>query len=307
MKLSEKLRNLRIEKGETQEEVANILGIGITTLRNYENDKLYRIPNPYQLKLLKNHYNVTYEYLLEEECENMESQNIEVGRDLGLTDNAIKQIKNIKEHNITNELNRIIEEPSFQGILTSYKHINLLYNCKLETLCFLFNLYSYLNFFLKTNKTEKERKDENILLELFQNKIDKYYEISESKEFDEIEIITINPLEIQKRFDRVKESIKEKNKKEIEKALIDFDNLIEPIYNVFRKEIDYKKFGVQENFSEMIYKIAPTIYDVDTVYYSELKEFYKYKTITFSEKEIKRLEMERNSSNSKLITGQLSI
>ena len=90
-------------------------------------------------------------------------------------------------------------------------------------------------------------------------------------------------------------------------VLIPIDKPIGIFYNVFIKEEDYKKFRVQESISEMIHRIAPTIYDVDTVYYPELKDFYKYKTITFSEKEIKRLEMERKSTNNKFITGQLSI
>ena len=80
MKLSEKLRLLRIEKRETQEDVSKQLGIGITTLRNYENDKLDRIPNTVQLKQLKEHYNVTYEYLLDDDCENKTNETIDIGK-----------------------------------------------------------------------------------------------------------------------------------------------------------------------------------------------------------------------------------
>lgn len=100
IKLAEKLRLLRIEKGETQEDVSKILGIGITTLRNYENDKLERIPNTFQLKQLKEHYNVTYEYLLDDNCENKSSKNINIGKELNLSDKAIQNIKNLQITNL---------------------------------------------------------------------------------------------------------------------------------------------------------------------------------------------------------------
>ena len=38
MKLSQKLRELREEKGLTQQALADELGIGIQSIRNYEND-----------------------------------------------------------------------------------------------------------------------------------------------------------------------------------------------------------------------------------------------------------------------------
>ena len=96
MKLSEKLRLLREEKGKTQEDVKKELGIGITTLRNYENDKLDRMPNTYQLKQLKDYYGVTYEYLLDEECKNRNNETLEIGNLLKLSDKAIDNIKNLQ-------------------------------------------------------------------------------------------------------------------------------------------------------------------------------------------------------------------
>ena len=54
----------------TQQALADELGIGIQSIRNYENDSLDRIPSTVQLKMLKDFYGVTYEYLLDEDCNN---------------------------------------------------------------------------------------------------------------------------------------------------------------------------------------------------------------------------------------------
>ncbi len=97
MKLSEKLKLLRELKGKTQEEVAQDLQIGITTLRNYENENLNRLPNTVQLKQLKKYYNVTYEYLLDDECENKTTTNINIGKELLLSDKSIEKIKNLQK------------------------------------------------------------------------------------------------------------------------------------------------------------------------------------------------------------------
>lgn len=96
MKLSKKLRLLREEKGITQEALANKLGIGIQSIRNYENDSLDRIPNTVQLKILKDFYNVTYEYLLEENCENKQFQTVDIGKKLMLSDSAIDTILDLQ-------------------------------------------------------------------------------------------------------------------------------------------------------------------------------------------------------------------
>lgn len=55
MKLSEKLKLLRKEKGMTQEQVCSELGIGIQSIRNYENTTIERIPNTIQLNFIMSH------------------------------------------------------------------------------------------------------------------------------------------------------------------------------------------------------------------------------------------------------------
>ncbi len=92
MELSEKLKKLRNEKGKTQQQASDEMKIAISSLRNYENGK---IPDTTQLKIIKNYYGVTYEYLLENDCENRMNETVEIGKVLGLSDKAIEKIKNI--------------------------------------------------------------------------------------------------------------------------------------------------------------------------------------------------------------------
>lgn len=112
MKLSQKLRLLREEKGITQQVLADKLGIGIQSIRNYENDSLDRIPNTVQLKMLKDFYDVTYEYLLDEECENRTNASIDIGKKLKLSDKAIEQIINLQTYtDFTNNSKQEDKEP----------------------------------------------------------------------------------------------------------------------------------------------------------------------------------------------------
>ena len=99
MKLSQKLRELREEKGLTQQSLADELGIGIQSVRNYENDSLDRIPSTVQLKMLKDFYGVTYEYLLDEDCNNRTTETVSIGKELKLSDKALDKIINLQYRN----------------------------------------------------------------------------------------------------------------------------------------------------------------------------------------------------------------
>lgn len=98
MKLSKKLRLLREEAGKTQEQLRNETGLGIQTIRNYENDNLDKFPNTYQLKILKDYFGVTYEYLLDENCNNKTPETVEVGKILKLSDASLDRIKSLQDH-----------------------------------------------------------------------------------------------------------------------------------------------------------------------------------------------------------------
>ena len=99
MKLSQKLRELREEKELTQQALADKLGIGIQSIRNYENDSLDRIPSTVQLKMLKDFYGVTYEYLLDEDCNNKTVETASIGKELKLSDKALDKLINPQYRN----------------------------------------------------------------------------------------------------------------------------------------------------------------------------------------------------------------
>lgn len=70
MNFHEKIRLLRSELELTQEEVSKKTGLAISSIRNYEKDKL---PESKQLVKLKEFYKVPYEYLLDDSCNTREN------------------------------------------------------------------------------------------------------------------------------------------------------------------------------------------------------------------------------------------
>lgn len=151
MKLSQKLRLLREEKGITQNELASTLGIGIQSVRNYEKDSLERIPNTVQLKMLKDFYNVTYEYLLDEECENKTTELLDIGKTLKLSDDAIQNImelqkSNLKNIDMTKVFNSWLECIDLSEYVIAIEEYQIL-NSMLETIQYFSNidkLYDYI-------------------------------------------------------------------------------------------------------------------------------------------------------------------
>ena len=79
MNFSDKLKQLRNEKGITQQQFAEQSGIALSSIRNYENG---RLPDTHQLKIIKNFYDVSYEYLLDDECNNKNIVNLNIGKEL---------------------------------------------------------------------------------------------------------------------------------------------------------------------------------------------------------------------------------
>ena len=148
MKLSEKLKLLREEKGMTQEQVCSELGIGIQSIRNYENTTIERIPNTIQLKMLKEFYNVTYEYLLDENCENKTNESVDIGKKLKLSDDAIENILDIQYTNnrISDELMLSLVEDKIAPVVFS----KWLENIDLKEFTALLHEYNCLNNVLKS-------------------------------------------------------------------------------------------------------------------------------------------------------------
>ena len=108
MELKDKLIELRnntglkeIKRAYTQKEFAKKIGIGLSTYKNYE---LGRIPETSVIKKIKEKCQVSYEYLLDDECENKEENNVNIGKELKLSDKSIQTIKklNTKESMVFN-------------------------------------------------------------------------------------------------------------------------------------------------------------------------------------------------------------
>lgn len=173
MKLSEKLKLLREEKGMTQEQVCLELGIGIQSLRNYENTSIERIPNTVQLKMLKEFYNVTYEYLLDDNCENKTNESVDIGKKLKLSDKAIENIIDIQfiNNHIPDELRNglVLDNISpiifsnwienmdlgeFTALLHEYKILNNIIE-NIQYFSHIQSLENYLNYCLESKKDLK--------------------------------------------------------------------------------------------------------------------------------------------------------
>lgn len=102
MTAGEKLKELRCEKGYTQDQVIEMLNekISKNTLSNAENDKCKtKGSNDGTLTILAEFYNVNIEYLRNPQCMNRNIETINIGKHLNLSDKALNKIKGIGEHN----------------------------------------------------------------------------------------------------------------------------------------------------------------------------------------------------------------
>lgn len=151
MKLSEKLKKLRNEKGKTQQQASDEMKIAISSLRNYENGK---IPDTTQLKIIKNYYKVTYEYLLDDECENRMNETVDIGKTLNLSDESIQVIKNIKEDKILNVFFEHLDFESFIENLDLYYKIQKILNYDLSLIIHICDIWEYILDRNEKNKQE---------------------------------------------------------------------------------------------------------------------------------------------------------
>lgn len=90
---SERLKKLRLEKGENQSDVAVILGVSVQSYSAYEG---LREPKYDSLIKLAQHFNVTTDYLLGNSEVRM-SENKVIHSDLGLTDKSAEELREWKD------------------------------------------------------------------------------------------------------------------------------------------------------------------------------------------------------------------
>lgn len=129
MNIAEKLRKLREEKGLSQEQLIDELHkkqgekIAISSIRNYENVNNPRIPQGQILLALSRYYNVSLEYLLDDSINNRKQNNIDIGKQLKLSDNAISSIACPHAQNNIDELDFFLSSFGFYSLLEKFRII----------------------------------------------------------------------------------------------------------------------------------------------------------------------------------------
>ena len=84
--LGDKLQSLRIKNNLTRKQIAELIGVSVSTIGLYETNE--RQPSLSVLVKLATHYNVSTDYLLDHDISAKDSLSLE-----GLTDKQIKSIK----------------------------------------------------------------------------------------------------------------------------------------------------------------------------------------------------------------------
>ena len=101
MNFSEKLKVLRKEAGLNQEEASKKIGIALSSLRKYEQVGKPDVP---QLIKIKNFYNVSYDYLLNDKCNTKDIDNLEIVDRLGVRERTVKNIIKFKNKDFLDAL-----------------------------------------------------------------------------------------------------------------------------------------------------------------------------------------------------------
>lgn len=248
MNFSEKMKKLREEKGKTQSQASKEMNIAISSLRNYEGG---RLPDTFQLKVIKDYYQVPYEYLLDDECENKSNHTLDIGKELKLSDNAIHEIK--RANNYIDSLNLFIEKCNLESIskkLNNYITLKRIIDNDLTALVYICDLKKYI---LKCIKQHKEED----LIEYFE-KCD--LAIKNVISYTEKNTFFFNPsdscydLLFENYIDLKQVIFEEKNKSYTEKEedfQIAFDGFLELYDDVFKNILIYKKYLKLELFEHL--------------------------------------------------------
>ena len=267
MKFSEKIKHLRTEKGLTQEQVCKELDIAISSLRNYENG---RLPDTYQLKKIKNFYNVSYEYLLEDDCTNLTNSTLDIGKKLKLSDKTIEKIKRINECGLSDEFNYYMENMKYFS-LVNLKILKKLYTIKIEYIDFFITLYALSEYITSNIKNITLI---NHLLSIYENKLQS---ITNSNLISSLEDIIEFPLRndiilIDEALNKIINLIKN-NKAKTSDYITYVDKMLE-ISNKFNTYLNFYKYNFTNSLDVILDKIIPLIQDVDYIYYKDLDKYY---------------------------------
>ncbi len=268
MTFAEKIKELRKSIGKSQEQVSKEMGIAISTLRNYENG---RLPDTYQLKIIKNYFNVPYEYLLDDNCKNKDYENTNIGKKLNLSDEVINKILEINKYGLSEGFNYYIKHTPIY-ILEYFKNLQYLHSIKINYIDFFITIFA-LSEYIQKNINNKKLIDE--LLDIYDNKI-KY--LISSKSLLELESLIEFPIRndfsiIEKSFKKITSLIKSGSISSLDYT--NFANTIIEISRKFESYICFHKYSFSKAFDSMTEKIAPDLNDIYCIYYKDLDKYYE--------------------------------
>ena len=286
MTFTEKMKYLRKRTGKSQLQVSNEIGIAISSLRNYENG---RFPDTVQLKQIKEYYGVTYEYLLDDNINNPNPDNINIGKELGFSDLTIEKIKELKDTHLQDKFNIFLENFNIYSFAYYVSEINLLNEQLITNLYFLIKLYDFTSF-LKDNMHKKVTKKVSTFFSLFDTKMYNFYKFVEKNK----ETITFIKLEecinFRNSLRQVQSSFLEGNYDEMFENIILYTNICSSIIEEMNIFIEFDKYSLQNLFIDFTHYMFPNYTDFNSFYYKDLKGYYKYSENGFSENLINKFE-----------------
>lgn len=261
MTFSEKLEFLREAKGwESDKDASLSLGISAQAYSNY---KKGRQPDCEQIKIMSKKTGIPYEFFLDDDNMVIKKENVEIGKELGLSD---KSISVLKRFNISNDLilDKLIEKinRNFTQKLKEYSITNHIskqfienviekietYNNKAEiTLEERNNFINSLDFLQKEIKKIKTAK---LILHEFELEYTKQHIIKTNIEIKMLKDERKN-VKSQREIMRAELYIKQQESKE--NILI--CEKLEEIYEKLIMLLNYQKFELNELFNDYIEKI----------------------------------------------------
>lgn len=264
MNTAEKLIKLREEKGLTQYGLSRELNIAISSIKNYENVKKPRIPEAKLLLKIAKYYDVSLEYLLDDELNNRKQENISIEKDLKLNDEAIASIKEMSEYKLINDFNLFISDVEFSNII-----FYLFLYCNLEKYNSLFYNLTLLSIGVTSNRAMNNKSVIKYIKETYsiidklkeevsaeQNKYQKRFENIEISMFkaNDCDILYKNTVELEKKVKLSKSSEWKKSKEYIE-----YDKKLHKMQRSLSDCIDYITFMINKFLNNYIYEYKKNI------------------------------------------------
>lgn len=224
--------------------------ISRTSLADYENSSLNKLPGYEAIRKIAKAYNVPYEFLLEDDCNNEKIENSLIGNELNLSDTAIEVLKKYNTENNFLVLNSVLENVDDRLIDNLFLYNNLKSIKKLSTIP-IENLNKRLyNIFKKQSKDTIDINNET--LKLFNQALSNFNSINEHS-------YTI--IILKESFEDLNEFIKDLNNNTFEsiKAKNDVIQIILKKIRIFENKLDYEekicRFEIANGINDIVMKV----------------------------------------------------